>query len=49
MVLSKLLVPGRLAGLESGGARPFCACDGCGWGLFGRLFSHLSFLFFLPL
>ena len=26
-------------------ARAYCACSRCGWGLFGRFFSHLSFLF----
>ena len=36
MVLCKLPVPGRPAGLDSGGARANCACDGCGFGLFGR-------------
>ena len=36
MVLGKLPVPGRPADLGSGGARAYCACGGCGWGLFGR-------------
>ena len=48
MVLGKLSVPGCLAGLGSGGARAYCVCGGCGWGLFGRFSSRLSFLFFLP-
>ena len=26
-------------------ARAYCACSRCGWGLFGRFFSRLSFLF----
>ena len=46
MVLDKLPVPGRPAGLDSGGARAYCTCDGCRWGLFGRFCSRLSFLFF---
>ena len=49
MVPGKLPVPVRLAGLGSGGARAHCACGGCGWGLFGRFCSRLSFLFFLSL
>ena len=32
MVLGKLPVPERPAGLDSGGARAYCACGGCGWG-----------------
>ena len=23
----------------------YCSCSGCGWGLFGHFYSHLSFLF----
>ena len=30
-------------------ARAYCACSRCGWGWFGHFYSHLSFLFFLPL
>ena len=33
MVLGKLPVPGRPAGFDSGGARAYCACGGCGWGV----------------
>ena len=47
MVLGKLPVLGRPAGLGSGGASAYCACGGCGWGLSGRFCSRLSFLFFL--
>ena len=48
MVLGKLPVPGRPAGLDSGGgARAYCACGGCGWGFFRHFCSRLSFLFFL--
>ena len=25
-------------------ARAYCACSGCGWGLFGHFYSHPSFL-----
>ena len=49
MMLGKVPVPGRPAGLDSGGARAYCACGGCRWGSFERLCSRLSFLFFLPL
>ena len=45
-MLGKLPAPGRPAGLDSGGARAYCACGGCGWGLFGCFCSRLSFLFF---
>ena len=48
MVLGKLPVPWRPAGLGSDGARAYCVCGGYGWGLFGRFCSRLSFLFFLP-
>ena len=32
MVLGKLPVPGHPSGLDSGRARAYCACGGCGWG-----------------
>ena len=36
--------------LDCSRARAYCACSRCGWGLFGRFYSHLSFsLLFLPL
>ena len=41
MMLGKLPVPGRPTNLGKSGARAYCACSRCGWGLFGRL----SFLF----
>ena len=44
-MLGKLPVPGRPAGLDCGGAGAYCACSGCGWGLFGHFFSHLLLLF----
>ena len=44
MVLGKLPVPRRPAGLDLGRARACCACRRCGWRLFGHFFSHLSFL-----
>ena len=31
--------------LDSSRARAYCACSGCGWGLFGHFYSRLSFLF----
>ena len=49
MVLGKLLVPKRPTNLDYSRARAYCACSGCGWGLFGHFFSRLSSLFFLPL
>ena len=44
MVLGKLPVPGRPSHSADSRARAYCACSGCGWGLFGHLYSHLSFL-----
>ena len=49
MVLGKLPGPGRPYNLADSRARAYCACSGCGWGLFGHFYSHLSFLSFLPL
>ena len=46
MVLGKLPVPGRPTNLDHSRARAYCACSGCGWGLFGLFVSRLSFLFF---
>ena len=46
MVLGKLPVPGRLTNLHDSRARAYCACSRCGLGLFGHLFSRLSFLSF---
>ena len=48
MVLGKLPVPGR-PNLDYSRARAYCACSRCGWGYLDIFFSHLSFLFFLPL
>ena len=45
MVLGKLPVPGRPTNLDKSRARVYCACSGCGWGLFGHFYSRLSFLF----
>ena len=46
MVLGKLPVPGRPTNFDHSMASAYCACSGCGWGLFGHfLFSRLSFLF----
>ena len=44
-MLGKLSVPGRPTSLDDSRARAHCACSGCGWGLFGHLFPHLSFPF----
>ena len=45
MVLGKLPVPGRPTNLDNSRERAYCACSRCRWGLFGHLFSRLSFLF----
>ena len=49
MVLGKLSVPGRPTNLGKSRAGAYCACSGCGWGLFGNFFFRLSFLFFFSL
>ena len=49
MVLGKLPVLGRPTYLDWSRARAYCACSRCGCGRFGHIYSHLSFLFFLPL
>ena len=49
MVLGKLPVPGRPTYLDDSRARAYCACSGCGWGLFWTfLISSIISLFFLP-
>ena len=45
MVLGKLPVPGRPTNLDYSRERAYCACSRCRWGLFGHLFSRLSFFF----
>ena len=48
-MLGKLPVLGRPTNLDYSRARAFCACSGCGWGLFGHFFlSSITSLFFLP-
>ena len=49
MVLGKLPVPGRPTNLALSRTRAYCPFGRCGWGWFGHFYSHLSFLFFLPL
>ena len=49
MVLGKLPVPGRPTIWTTVGQGPTALAVGAGGGLFGHFFSHLSFLFFLPL
>ena len=44
-VLGKLSVPGRPTSSDDSRAGAHCACNRCGWGLFGYFFSHLSSLF----
>ena len=46
MALGKLPVPGRPTNFDSSRARAYCAYSRCGWGLFGHIYSRLSFLFF---
>ena len=45
MVLGKLSVPARPNDLGIR-AIAYCACNWCGWGLFGHFFSRLSFFSF---
>ena len=45
MVLGKLPAPGHPTNLDYSRERAYCANSRCGWGLFGRFFSRLSFLF----
>ena len=40
----QLQVPGRPTNLDKSRARAYCACSGCGWGLFGHFYSRLSLL-----
>ena len=49
MVLGKLPVPGRPTILITVGQGPIALAVGASGGLFGHFYSHLSFLFFLPL
>ena len=49
MVLGKFPVPGRPSNLADRWARAYGACSGCGLGLFGHFYSHLSFLSFFSL
>ena len=49
MGLGKLPVPGRPTYLDDSRTRAYCSCSGCGWGLFGHFYSHLSFLSFFSL
>ena len=50
MVLGKLPVPGRPAGLDWSRARTDCAGNRCGWGGLDVFFiSSIISLFFLPL
>ena len=45
-----VMVLGKLStNMDNSRARTYCACSRYGWELFGHFFSHLSFLFFLPL
>ena len=44
MVLGKRPVPGRPTSLDKSRAGAYCSCGRCGCGLFGHIYSHLSFL-----
>ena len=48
MVLGILPVPERRTNLDKSRARAYCACNRCGWELFGHFFSRLSSLFLSP-
>ena len=50
MVLGKLPVLGCPTNFDYSRARAYCACacNRCGWGLFGHFYSRLSFLFLSP-
>ena len=45
MALGKLPAPGRPTNLDYSRARAYCACSGCGRGLFGHFSSRLSIRF----
>ena len=47
MVLDKLPNPERPTNLDYSRARACCAYSGCGWGLFGHLFSLVYYFSFL--
>ena len=49
MVLGNLPVPGRPTILITVGQGPIALAVGAGLGWFGHIYSHLSFLLFLPL
>ena len=42
MVLGKLALPGPPTDLDKGGSSVHCACNRCGWGLFGVFSLSLS-------
>ena len=48
MVLGKLPVPVRPTNLDHSRARAYCACSGCGWGLFGIFSLVYPFSFLSP-
>ena len=48
-MLGKLPVPGPPTYLDYSRARAYCACSGCGCGLFGIFLSSITSLFFLLL
>ena len=47
-VLGKLSVPGRPTYLDYSTARASCACNRCGWGLFGHFCLNYHFSFLSP-
>ena len=49
MVLGKLPVPGRSAGLDKSRARAYCGCSRCRWGGLDIFLSSIISHFFLPL
>ena len=47
-MLGKLSVPGRPTSLDDSRARAYCACNRCGWGLFGHFFLSTIFSLLSP-
>ena len=45
----KLSMPGRPSKMYNSMSRTFCACSGCGWGLFEYFFLPSIISYFLPL
>ena len=44
-MLGKLSVPGCPTSFDDSRAKAYCACNRCGWGLFGHFSLNLNYLF----